>query len=71
MRHSRDGVVLEFDSAVGVGIVRENSGAEFQFQCTQIGDGSREIDPDSAVSFDVEAGGPGRWEAVNLISRSS
>ena len=59
------GVVAEFDEHVGLGVVRSEQG-EYPFHCTQIADGSRTIEPGTAVHFDVIAGHLGRWEAARV-----
>jgi cold shock CspA family protein len=60
-----DGVVAEFDEAVGLGVVRSELGAKsFPFHCTQIAGGSRTIEVGRAVRFRVVAGRLGRWEAA-------
>ncbi len=66
----RFGRVLSYDSDAGLGTVRadgpEAAGEGWTFHCTAIADGSREIDPDTPVAFQVRAAGPGRWEAFDL-----
>ncbi len=72
MRTGCEGIVVSFDSPVGMGVVRENAKssdaglAEYAFHCTQIADGSREIAAGTPVTFDMVPAGPGRWEAANL-----
>jgi cold shock CspA family protein len=58
-----DGVVTEFDEPRGWGVV-EAEGRELPFHCTQISDGTRRIDVGTRVTFEVVAGGMGRWEAA-------
>jgi cold shock CspA family protein len=48
----RAGRVTEFDAHVGLGEV-ESGGDTFLFHCTQIADGTREIDVDASVDFIV------------------
>ena len=61
------GVVAEFDSHRGWGVVRrDDDGAELPFHCTAIADGTREIEPGTAVTFEVVAGHLGRWEAATI-----
>ncbi len=55
-----------FDEAVGLGTVRSGDGRQLGFHCTQIADGSRTIEPGTAVVFEVIAGHHGRWEAGHL-----
>lgn len=59
------GRVAEFDDHTGLGRVDGDDGS-WAFHCTTIVDGSRTIDPDTAVSFRVGPGGPGRWEAFDV-----
>lgn len=60
-----DGVVADFDEAVGLGVVRSEGGGEsFPFHCTQIAGGSRTIEVGTVVRFRVVAGRLGRWEAA-------
>jgi cold shock CspA family protein len=60
------GVVIDYDTAVGLGTLQADNGRSYGFHCTQIADGSRDIDPGSRVEFDVVAGHLGRWEAVGI-----
>ena len=64
MRAGR-GTVASFDQAVGLGVV-EAAGGRYPFHCTQIGDGSRTIEPGTEVTFIVLAGRQGTWEAGDL-----
>jgi cold shock CspA family protein len=59
------GSVAAFDEQRGLGTV-EADGATYPFHCTQIGDGTRSIEVGTPVTFDVAAGGLGRWEAVSV-----
>lgn len=63
---SMQGRVAEFDDPRGLGTVTADEGATYPFHCTAIVDGSRTIEPGTAVAFDVVAGRMGRWEATNL-----
>ncbi|MGH9186617.1 MAG: cold-shock protein [Acidimicrobiales bacterium] len=63
------GVVTEFDDDKGFGTVRSDDGRAFFFHCTAVADGTRSIDPDTRVSFEVVAGHLGRWEATRLLKR--
>jgi cold shock CspA family protein len=65
-RHRR-GVVTEFDAHKGWGTVTESDGSRWFFQCTRIADGSRSIEPGTAVTFRLEARLPGRYEATELL----
>jgi cold shock CspA family protein len=62
----RLGVVTEFDEQAGLGVVRADDGRELPFHCTQISDGSRSIAVGASVTFEVEAGHLGRWEARSI-----
>ena len=64
------GTVVEFDAHKGYGTARDEDGNEYFFHCTQIADGSRTIDPDADVSFEVAPGPRGQWEAVALTRRA-
>ena len=60
------GRVTAFDDAVGLGEVTDTDGAVHGFHCTRIADGTRTIAVDTAVTFLLEAGHGGRWEASDL-----
>lgn len=60
------GRVVSFDAHAGLGQVETDGGERFDFQCTAITDGSRQIDVGTRVTFRVGAGGPGRWEASEI-----
>lgn len=60
------GSVVDFDAERGLGTVRDASGATAMFHCTAIGDGTRRVDPGTAVAFVVGPAGPGRWEAIEV-----
>ena len=57
------GQVSEFDEQVGLGAIAAGSN-RFPFHCTQIADGSRRIEVGINVTFVVEPGRLGRWEAA-------
>ncbi len=61
----RRGTVVDFDEAVGLGTIVSGEGAEHPFHCIEIADGTRSIDVDVEVSFDLLAKF-GRWEAANI-----
>jgi cold shock CspA family protein len=76
------GRVIEFDEDVGLGTVRADlldggpaevqpPGREYRFHCTEIADGSRTIAVGTSVTFEVQAGHVGAWEAVDLRPTSS
>lgn len=60
------GVITAFDAESGLGSVRTDSGQPYPFHCTQIADGSRQIDEAAKVEFEVVAGHGGQWEAATL-----
>ena len=60
------GVVEEFDSHAGLGVVRGDDGKQYPFHCAQIVDGSREIPVGVRVRAEVVAGQLGRWEAAAI-----
>ena len=59
-----------FDERRGIGEIVADDGTVFPFHCTVIADGSRRIDPGTAVEFDVVPGLLGRWEAAAVERRS-
>ncbi len=61
------GVVRRFDEDAGHGTVTSDAGDELFFHCTAIADGSRTIQVGRRVTFAVEAGRLGRWEAADLV----
>jgi cold shock CspA family protein len=71
-RTVRFGRVVSFDARRGWGTVGEAEVAEFEFEfhATAIADGSRRIEPGTAVVFTVESGHRGRYEAreVTVLS---
>lgn len=63
------GVVVSFDADAGLGLVRaEGNVAELGFHCTSIADGSRSIAVGSSVTYEMVAGGGGRWEATDIVT---
>ncbi|MGH9125711.1 MAG: cold shock domain-containing protein [Acidimicrobiales bacterium] len=60
------GVITAFDAEAGLGSVRADGGQLYPFHCTQIADGSRQIDEAAKVEFEVVAGHGGQWEAAAL-----
>jgi CspA family cold shock protein len=62
----RFGIVVGFDSTVGLGQVQSDDGSTHDFHCTQIADGSRSIAVGTAVSFEIVAAQLGRWQAARL-----
>ena len=64
-----NGVVIEFDGHIGLGVIRDADGKNYPFHCTQIVDGSRTVAIDAVVEFSVIPGGLGRWEAAEIVKR--
>lgn len=62
------GVVATWDDDAGYGTVRADDGAEHFFHCTQLADGTRTTSVGVRVTFAVEAGRLGRWEATRVIA---
>ena len=66
MTSRRAGRVATYDEHRGTGEVEMPQGQRLFFHCTSIADGSRTIEPGTAVSFVVAPGHLGRWEARDL-----
>jgi cold shock CspA family protein len=66
---TRSGSVSAFDEHRGLGTIAGDDGTTYHFHCTGIADGSRTIEPDTPVRFDVVAGRLGRWEAWGIEVR--
>jgi CspA family cold shock protein len=64
-----NGTVVDFDDDKGFGTVRSDDGVEHFFHCTAIADGSRTIEVDAEVEFDVVPGRRGMWEAAAVRPR--
>ena len=62
----RTGRVTAFDEHRGLGEIVDDKGHGYPFHCTQIADGSRTIDADAEVVFEVVAGRLGCWEAADV-----
>lgn len=61
------GRVTSFDAKGGWGEVTDvDSGRVYPFHCTAIADGSRTIEVDTSVDFEVTPGRMGRWEGRGL-----
>ena len=60
------GSVSSFDADAGLGSVAVDDGRSWQFHCTSIADGTRQIATGTELSFVVAAGGPGTWEAYDV-----
>lgn len=65
--HRRSGVVVSFDADSGLGEIAEGDGTVYPFHCIEIADGTRTVDPGTAVRFEVLAKF-GRWEAAGIES---
>ena len=65
------GTVAEYDEAKGYGTVRGEDGTQYFFHCTQIADGTRTIPVGVTVTFEVQPGHLGRWEAAAVRPTSS
>ncbi len=64
----RLGTVLSFDDHRGWGAVRDRAdGTDYGFHCTVIDGGVRTVAPGTEVAFLIGPGGPGRWEAVQVV----
>jgi cold shock CspA family protein len=63
-----DGVVAAFDEPRGLGTIVAD-GTSYPFHCTALLDGSRTVDVDARVTFEVRAAGMGRWEATGIEKR--
>ena len=53
----------------GWGVVRDDDGVEHPFHCTALTDGTRRIEPGTAVSYELRPGRQGRWEAGSVTRR--
>ena len=60
------GVVSAFDEHRGIGTITADDGTTYPFHCTQITDGTRTIDVDAAVDFEIRPGHLGQWEATAI-----
>ncbi len=63
----RRGCVHDYDSAAGYGTLDDGE-HRWWFHCTAIADGTREIEPGTAVSFELHPGRSGQWEAHKIES---
>jgi cold shock CspA family protein len=62
------GRVTQFDEARGLGTITAADGTDLPFHCTALLDGTRSVAVDTAVDYEVRAGGLGRWEATRIAS---
>ena len=60
------GSVAEFDEHRGIGTITADDGTNYSFHCTQIADGTRTIDVNAPVDFEVRPGHLGQWEATAI-----
>ena len=65
------GRVAFFDRTRGLGRIAESDGTEYAFHATAIADGSRDIEVDAAVAFNVTPGHQGQFEARTLRPTAS
>ncbi len=65
------GRVTAFDARRGLGTVTAADGSAYDFHATAVADGSRWIDPGTAVAFLVVPGHRGRYEARALTGVGS
>jgi cold shock CspA family protein len=59
------GTVTAFDDPRGLGTI-DADGTTYPFHCTALLDGTRTIEVGVRVTFEVRAGGMGRWEATRI-----
>ena len=60
------GVVTEFDEAAGLGTITADDGGAYRFHCTAITDGTRTIDVDTKVDFELRPARHGSYEAGSV-----
>ena len=63
------GVVTEFDDAAGLGTITAEGGETYRFHCTAISDGSRTIEPQTRVDFELRPARHGTYEARDITPR--
>jgi cold shock CspA family protein len=68
-RDPRVGTVTSFEEERGLGTVADAEGSTFDFHCTAITDGSRDIEVGRPVLFVVRPGHRGRLEAREVVKR--
>ncbi len=66
----RSGRVVAFDERRGLGEIDADDGRRLPFHCTAIADGSRSIPVGVDVTFRVDPGRLGQWEAAEVRSGS-
>ena len=62
------GRVVAYDVRRGLGTVEGDDGRRYDFHCTAIADGSRDIPVGATVTFRVAPGQRGAWEAATIRS---
>jgi cold shock CspA family protein len=62
------GHVEAYDPRRGLGAIKRDDGHRFEFHCTAIADGSRDIPVGATVTFWVVPGHLGQWEAATIRS---
>jgi cold shock CspA family protein len=65
--HDRQGHVVAYDPARGLGTVEADDGARFGFHCTRVV-GRRDLPAGTPVRFRVVPGHLGAWEAAAVRS---
>jgi cold shock CspA family protein len=63
------GAVRAYDARAGVGEIEAADGEVLPFHCTALVDGTRTIEPGTAVEFERAPSHLGRWEAT-AVSRA-
>lgn len=65
------GTVIDFDSAIGLGEVRDDAGETFRFHSTAISDGTRNTNSGVRVAFTLRRGIDGILEAEQITQFDS
>lgn len=60
------GTVIDFDSAIGLGELRDDAGESFRFHSTAISDGTRNTSAGIRVAFTLRRGIDGILEAEQI-----
>jgi cold shock CspA family protein len=63
------GTVTAFDDAAGLGTITADDGGAYRFHCTAIADGTRTIDVDTEVEFELRPARHGSYEAGAVTPR--
>ena len=63
------GVVTAFDDDAGLGTITAEDGTAYRFHCTAITDGTRTIDVDTKVEFELRPARHGHYEAGAVTPR--